>query len=37
MVQSCVQGQGGFGSVFEAQWRGKPVAVKVTLPVCLLM
>ena len=24
-----LQGQGGFGSVFEAQWRGRPVAVKV--------
>ena len=23
------QGVGGFGSVFEATWRGKPVAVKV--------
>jgi hypothetical protein len=23
------QGQGGFGTVFEATWRGKQVAVKV--------
>ena len=29
IAQSRMQGQGGFGSVFEAQWRGKPVAVKV--------
>lgn len=26
------QGQGGFGSVFEATWQGKQVAVKVLLP-----
>ncbi|CAK0785369.1 hypothetical protein CVIRNUC_008577, partial [Coccomyxa viridis] len=29
-LHACL-GQGGFGSVFEAQWRGKPVAVKVLL------